>query len=165
MFDVFATAAETLPKHQLKVFFNHCDHHPSEKDINFAFNAVFRSTYFKPFGVNINVDWWFFNTYWNAYRPLVDRIPLNLRRGVLSGVCLVVGVCLGVCLPRGGFCLRGVSAQGTVCLEGCLPNGVCVTQHAMGQTAPPPTPDRGQNDRQVWKHYLAPNFVCGRLIT
>ena len=50
MFDVFATAAETLPKHQLKVFFNHCDHHPSEKDINFAFNAVFRSTYFKTFG-------------------------------------------------------------------------------------------------------------------
>ena len=42
MFEVFAVG-ERLPKHQLKVFFNHCDHHPAEKDINFAFNAVFRS--------------------------------------------------------------------------------------------------------------------------
>ena len=26
----------------------------------------------------------------------------------------------------------------------------------------PPPPPREQNDRQVQKYYLAPNFVCGR---
>ncbi len=34
---------DRLPKHQLKVFFNACEHQPSERDINFAYNAVFRS--------------------------------------------------------------------------------------------------------------------------
>ena len=97
------------------------------------------------------------------------------RRGVFSrrGDCLG-GVCPGRwCLP-GGVCLGGVCLGG-VCLEGCLPGGVCpggvclgvvslgvlpwggvcpggcVSQHALGQTHPP----RGQNDRHLWKYYLA----------
>ena len=53
---------------------------------------------------------------WDAYRPLVDRIP----------------ACTGECLPLvpGG-------------------RGGCVSQHAMGQTTPPPW-----TDRHLWKHNL-----------
>ena len=55
---------------------------------------------------------------WDAYRPLVDRIPAcTVQEGCLPrGECLPGGGCLprGRCLPR-----RGVSAQE----EGCLPGG------------------------------------------
>ena len=64
----------------------------------------------------------------------------------------------GGCLLPGGVCW-GVSALGECLLEGVLascPRGVCVSQHAMSQT-----PSCGQNDRQVQKYYLAPNFFCG----
>ena len=51
--------------------------------------------------------------------------------------------CLGVYLPRGCTCPGGVPAQG-----GC--------------TCPGAPPSCEQNDRQVQKYYIAPNFVCGR---
>ena len=57
----------------------------------------------------------------------------------------------GVHLPRG----EGVPAQRGVPAQG----GVYLTQVHAGIHTPPP---REQNDRQVQKYYLAPNFVCGR---
>ena len=67
--------------------------------------------------------------------------PLQNCNYIYKQECIQVGcvpfaavaVCWG-CLPRGGVC-PGVSAQGG-----------CVSQHALGQTPPPPC---GQNDRQV----------------
>ena len=49
---------------------------------------------------------------WDAYHPLVDRIPACNGQG---------DVCLGGCLPRGGVS----AAQRGVCLRECLPGGVC----------------------------------------
>ena len=61
-----------------------------------------------------------------AYHPLVARISQHaLRRGVSAP--------------------RGVSATGGFCSGWCLP-GVCVSQHALRHTPPPP---HEQNDRQV----------------
>ncbi len=34
---------DRMPKHQLKPFFNEAGHKPAERDINFAYNAVFKS--------------------------------------------------------------------------------------------------------------------------
>ena len=51
---------------------------------------------------------------WDAYRPLVDRIPAYTVQGAY--------------LNRGGVPAWGIPAAG------CLP-GVCVSQHAMGQTS------------------------------
>ena len=78
---------------------------------------------------------------WDAYRPLVDRIPAYTVQGgvCLGGVsapwgCLPRGVCPGGVCPGGpawGGCLpggmsgQGVSGQG--CLPGgCLPSGGCL---------------------------------------
>ena len=77
---------------------------------------------------------------WDAYRPLVDRIPPCTVRGVEGGLPLVLwGVCLPLVLGRGvyaqggiwpggclslvlgGVCPRGVSASGP---RGCLFRGV-----------------------------------------
>ena len=83
------------------------------------------------------------------------------RVGCLPRGCVCPGgVCLGRCLP-GGVCLGGVwlgvrVCLGGVCLGGCLSGGggVCpggvVSQHALGKTPP-----CGQNDRRLWKYYLA----------
>ena len=94
---------------------------------------------------------------WDAYRPLVDRIPACNAQGG-GGVC-PGGVCPGGCLP-GRVCLGGVGpGGGGVCLGGvcpgvsagrCLPRGCLplvqggvylwsggVSQHAIGQTVPP----------------------------
>ena len=58
---------------------------------------------------------------WDAYRPLVDRIPACIVQGELH-------------LPRGRCtCLGGVPAG--VYLLGRVCQG-CVSQHAMGQTPP-----------------------------
>ena len=76
---------------------------------------------------------------WDAYRPLVDRIPActGQGRGCLPVGCLLEGVCLGGIYLEGGVCLGGVcpgevSAQGR-CLP-LVPGGV--SQHTMGQTPP-----------------------------
>ena len=65
---------------------------------------------------------------WDVYRPLVDRIPACTAQEV--------GVCLGVSA-------LGVSVQ-----------GMCVFQHAMGQTLPPSTPPPLWTDRHLWNHNL-----------
>ena len=65
--------------------------------------------------------------------------------GSAQGVSARGGVCPGMCLSRGSV-FPGVSAQGVcVCQGGCLPGCVCVCQ----------TPPCEQNDRCLWKHYLA----------
>ena len=54
----------------------------------------------------------------------------------------------------------GVSGGTCLWSGGCLPlvwSRVSVSQHEMGQTRP-----CEQNDGQVQKYYLAPNFVCGK---
>ena len=43
---------------------------------------------------------------WDAYRPLVDLIP--------------------VCTAEGRVCIPACTGQGGVCLGGCLPGGVCL---------------------------------------
>ena len=65
---------------------------------------------------------------WDAYRPLVDRIPAGTvqRGGLPKGV------------SAQGVSAQGVSAPG-MSAWGCLPGGACpggmgVSQHAMGQT-------------------------------
>ena len=53
---------------------------------------------------------------WDAYCPLVDRIPACIvQGGVYPGRCLPMG-----CLPKGGGVCSGwvVSAQGGWCLPG-----------------------------------------------
>ena len=93
--------------------------------------------------------------------------------GAWSGGCLVLGGGLvpgeGVSAPGGGAWSWGVSAPGGSLLwkvpgpRGCLFRGEYlvqvqgVSQHALRQTPP-----CEQNDRQVQKYYLAPNFVCER---
>ena len=84
---------------------------------------------------------------------------------VRGGVCLVPGGAWyqgdvpgpgGYIVPGGCMVLGGVPGP-----EGCLvPGGgvVVVSQHALRHNPPP----REQNDKQVQKYYLAPNFVCGR---
>ena len=75
----------------------------------------------------------------------------------------------------GGTCPGGVSAQGGTCLGGCtcpggvpaqgvyLPRGGVPTQGGVpARGVPAKVPPREQNERQVQKYYLAPNFVCGR---
>ena len=85
-----------------------------------------------------------------------------LPRGCVSaqGGCLPRGVCVqGECLPgrgcRGGVCPGCVCVQG-VCVQGgaggCLPSGVAAPVHA---GIPPP----GQNDRCLWKFYLATTML------
>ena len=61
------------------------------------------------------------------------------------------------CLPRGG-CLpsEGASAWGCLPRVGCLPREVYIPACTEADT---PFPCE-QNDRQAWKHYLAPNFVA-----
>ena len=53
------------------------------------------------------------------------------------------------CLPTGGVCLQGLSAQGGVCLEGCLPRWGCrpVGCRPVGVHSPPLA--RGQNSWQT----------------
>ena len=76
---------------------------------------------------------------WDAYRPLVDRIPAcTVCGGGGIPACTGQGACVGIpaCNGQGGVYL-GVSAQGGVCHGGvCLwsGGGLCVSQHAMGQT-------------------------------
>ena len=116
----------------------------------------------------------------SQYAPWPGRGCTSLG-GTCLGVYLPGGcTCPGVYLPRGylpggctcqgGTCLWGVPACGVYLPGVYLPAGggsapggcAClwslggVSQHAIGQTP------REQNDRQVQKYYLAPNFVCGR---
>ena len=71
------------------------------------------------------------------YRPLQWPSGGCLPRGCLPGGCLPEDVCQGVFA-------WGVSAQGGVCPGGVCPGwmsaqgGVCISQHAMGQTSPLP---------------------------
>ena len=63
--------------------------------------------------------------------------------GAWSGGCLVWGCVYG---PGGCLVLRGVPGPGGGGVPACT-------------EAYPPCE---QNDKQVQKYYLAPNFVCGR---
>ena len=83
-------------------------------------NGVWHWTNTNTYSGNIMMDKNAFQ--WDAYRPLVDRIP-----ALTGGVCPGGAVCPGACLSRrgclpGGCLSKGVSTQ-----------GVCVSQHAMGE--------------------------------
>ena len=77
---------------------------------------------------------------WDAYRPLVDRIP----------ACTVQAGCL----PREGL-PRGVSAREVSAWGECLPRGVCIPA-CNGADTPP----CGQTDTR--ENITFANFVCGR---
>ena len=72
---------------------------------------------------------------------------------------------VGVSVPR-GLLLGGVCSRGRGCSQEGEGEGVCswpgglllggLSHYALGQTP------CEQNDIQVQKYYLAPNFVCGR---
>ena len=68
----------------------------------------------------------------------VGRIKIRMHssrmRTVRSSSRLLLGG--GFCL--GGSARGGLSAQGRCQPGGCLPKGVCVSQHALGQTPSPP---------------------------
>ena len=77
---------------------------------------------------------------WDAYRPLVDRIPpCTAWRGVYPSMHWAGGCLPGECLPRGGVCLgvsaQGVTTQGGVCLWS---GGVCRGGSAWGVSASGP---------------------------
>ena len=81
-------------------------------------------------------------------------IPVGCTPTACWPYCVVSKWRRGVCLLRGGGLNRGVSAQGSVCLgEGCIP--AC-----SGADNPPWT--ESQTGVKTLKHYLAPNFICGR---
>ena len=91
-----------------------------------------------------------------------------LPRGVyLPGGCTCPGgrgvdTCPGGCTCLGDVPAWGCTCQGGVPAQGCyLPRG-CTCQGGVpvpGGTCPG-TPPCEQNDRQVQKYYLAPNFIC-----
>ena len=96
---------------------------------------------------------------WGVYLPravptrgyyLPGDVP---ARGYFPRGCTCPGecTCLGVYLPGGVPAQGGVPAWGCTCRRVYLPGGTCLG-----------LPPCIQNDRQVLKYYLAPNFVCGR---
>ena len=47
----------------------------------------------------------------------------------------------------------------------CFPGGRRCYDRKGSDTITPPSPPCGQNDRCLWKYYLAPYIVCGRLLS
>ena len=103
---------------------------------------------------------------WSRGGCLLWGVYLVMGRCTWSwGVYLVPGVSAPVGVPgprgctwsRGVYLVPGVSAPGGVCSGGVylVLGGVC----SRGGVRYSP---REQNDKQVQKYYLAPNFVCGR---
>ena len=96
--------------------------------------------------------------------------------GYASGrVCIWEPVSKAVCIHGGGLhpgrglhpggpASRGVCIQGGFASRwvGQTPLVMWPVMHA-GKPSPPPFP-RGQNNRCLWKYYLATNFACGRLL-
>ena len=72
------------------------------------------------------------------------------------GVYLPRGCNCQGCTCQGGTCLGGVPARGVYLPKGGIPawGGVYLPRRVPAQVLPP----REQNDRQVQKYYLAPNF-------
>ena len=94
---------------------------------------------------------------YDAYRPLVARISQHAL--FPGGMC----TCWGV----GCTWMGGVPAWGCICPRGGVPAQGVPAQGGWGCTCPwggtcSGTPPCEQNDRQVQKYYLTPNFVCGR---
>ena len=108
-------------------------------------------------------------------KPL-KNVPMNQQKCIPVGCvppacCPYLPACTahGGCTHPGGMYLPGVYLPGGVPAWGVyLPRG-CVPARGGGVPAQgvylpggtSPTPCE-QNDRQVQKYYLAPNFVCGR---
>ena len=87
---------------------------------------------------------------------------MYLPRGCTCPGCTCLGrcTCPGRYLPRGVYLPGCVPARG----EGTCPGGRVPAQEGctcQGVYLPRYSPCE-QNDRQVQKYYLAPNFVCGR---
>ena len=86
--------------------------------------------------------------------------------------CIPVRCILPACCPHlpactalgGGLFPGGVSAPGgNVCSRGfCFQGGTCLWSGGVYPSMQWGRPPCEQNDRQVQKYYLAPNFVCGR---
>ena len=106
----------------------------------------------------------FFKLFWNKIKTRMHSSRMrtvHCSSRLLGGGCLPgtgvsrgVGVCRG-CLPRGvcpGGMLRGVCAQGGCLLRDVCPMGVCQGVCTQGVSHPSPCE---QNDRCLWKHYLA----------
>ena len=89
-------------------------------------------------------------------RLLAVSPSMYCARGVsaLEGCVCSGGVSAprGCLLPGGGLLPGGVSAS----------RGVCLLSGGIPSCTEADTPPHEQNDRQVQKYYLAPNFVCGR---
>ena len=90
---------------------------------------------------------------WDAYRPLVDRIP------TCSGGCTCPG---RVYLLRGVYLPGGVPAQGGCTYQGVyLPGGcTCPGGHLPKGSTCPGTPPCGQTN--TCKNITYAKFVCGR---
>ena len=92
---------------------------------------------------------------WDAYHPLVDRIPACTGQVGVSQHALDRGVCIPACTGQ-GVSAQGMSAQGGVCPEGCLHRGVWQT---LPRGPKADTPTRGQTD--TCENITFANFVSG----
>ena len=92
-------------------------------------------------------------TCWGVYLPGGCTCPGVPAQG--GGVPAQGG---GVPAQGGGVPARGCTCRGCTFPEGGVPAGGCTCQ---GVYLPRYSPCE-QNDRQVQKYYLVPNFVCGR---
>ena len=88
---------------------------------------------------------------------LLEGECVSATRGcLLPGGCLLLGVsdmgtsATGGCLLWGVSATRGCLIPGGVWYQGGVCSGGCVSQHAMGQTPPPPP----LTDRHLWIHNL-----------
>ena len=93
---------------------------------------------------------------WDAYHPLVDRIPACTGQVGVSQHALDRGCVSQHALGR-GVSAQGMSAQGGVCPEGCLHRGVWQTLPPRTKGRHPPT--RGQTD--TCENITFANFVSG----
>ena len=88
----------------------------------------------------------------------LPRRSTRLEQECIPVGCATVAICLwGEGLPMGVSAWE-VSARG-VSTWGCLPGGVylrCLSGGCLsGDVCQTPPPPAGQNDRHLWKHYLA----------
>ena len=83
--------------------------------------------------------------------------------GSAPGGCLLPGESsLGGCLLQGGVCSPGDVCSGVCLLWGVYAPGVSAQGGVPVSRGDQVLPPCEQNDKQVQKYYLAPNFVCGR---
>ena len=137
-------------------------------DFSFSLLLIYWGEFPNQWTINVVINKKAFQ--WDAYSPLVDRGVGGLCLGCVSreGVCVFRGVCLGggVCMFRVCVCVQGVCLGGMHTLPGPSgppprPRGTPPTRTQRQTPTDPEAYTLSWTDKHLWKHYLAPNFVCG----